>query len=171
MLINQIRGQIKQKPINEALPIIETSKLSLDEKYQLMKELYNVRCVEFDTNYRITNMTFDEWVHNNIDDNVSCFWPGDIQCEELEKYIYDDFIKNYKTCSFDMFADDYNRIKGYAFKYYINKLLFEQMLVYPKIIKEFNNITKNEIWNSLQWLIYLEKIKPNESLVEYEGDR
>lgn len=171
MLINEIREQIKQKPISEALPIIDASELSLDEKYQLLRELYRVRCVEFDTNYRITGMTFDEWVRDDLDEWVGCFWPSHMQCEELEKYIYDDFLNNYKHCNIDMFADDYNRVKGYTFKYMINKLLFEQILVHPKIIKEFNNITKREIWNSLQWLIYLEKIKPEESLIEYEGEK
>ena len=171
MLINEIREQIKQKSISEALLIIETSKLSLDEKYQLMKELYRVRCVEFDSNYRISGMTFNEWVRDDIDDWVGCFWPGSVQCNELENYIYDDFLKNYKTCSFDMFANDYNRIINHSFSYNISKLLFEQILVYPKIIKSFNDITKDEIWNSLQWLLYLEKIKPNDSLIEYKGDK
>lgn len=171
MLINQIREQVKQKSISEALPIIENSKLSLKEKYQLLRELYRVRCVEFDTNYRITSITFDEWVHSDVDDMVGCFWPGDIQCEELEKYIYDDFLLNYKYTKLDLFEEDYYKISYKLFKYPISELLLEQMLVYPKIVKSFNNITKDEIWNSLQWLIYLEKIKPEESLIEYKGEK
>lgn len=171
VLINEIREQVKQKSIGEGLPIIENSKLSLEEKYQLMRELYRVRCVEFDTNYRISGMTFDEWVHNDIDDWVSCFWPGDVQCDELEKFIYDDFLTNYKHCNIDMFADDYCRIKGYTFKYFISKLIFEQILVHPKIIKDFNEITKREIWFALQWLIYLDKINSDDSLVKYKGEK
>lgn len=169
--INELRTQIKDKSINEALPIIDTSGLLPNEKYQLLKELYNVRCVEFDTNYRISGLTFEEWTQNDKDELVSCLWPSHKQCDELEKYIYNDFLLSYKFTTIDLFADNYNKIRFYNFKYDISLLLFEQMLAYPKIIKDFNNITKDEIWNALQWLIYLEKINPEESLILYKGDK
>lgn len=113
---------------------------------------------------------FDNWAKDNIEEYVECFWPGRIQCEELEKYIYDDFLTNYKQTKIDLFKEDYNKIISSSFKYPITKLLFQQILVYPKIVKSFNNVTKNEIWNSLQWLIQLNKIKPEDSLISYKGD-
>ena len=170
MSINEIRDQIKQKPINEALPIIDNSELTVEQKYRLMIELYRIRCIEFDSNFRKNGMTFDEWVRDDIDDWVGCFWPGNIQCDELEKYIYDDFLNNYKHCDINLFAEDYAKIKNHNFKYPISKLLFEQMLTHLSIISDFNNITKNEIWNSLQWLIYLNKLNSEQSLIEYKGD-
>ena len=166
-LMNDVRNKIKNQPLKDAIPIIEDSILSIEEKYQLLREIYRVKCVEFDKNYRISGMTFEEWTSNDIDDWVGCFWPSNEQCDELEKYIYNDFLDNYRNCNIDIFSNDYFKIKSHTFKYNVTKLLFEQILVYPKIIKSFNNITKDDIWNSLQWLIYLKKIKPEDSLIAY----
>lgn len=168
MLINELREQIKQKQISEALPIIENSKLPINEKYQILKELYRIRCIEFDSNFRKTGMTFEEWVREDLDAWVGCFWPGNKQCEDLEEYIYVDFLSNYKKCSFDMFGDDYHKIKTHSFAYDISRLLFEQILVYPKIIKSFNDINEDEIWNAFQWLLYLNKINNEDSLINYK---
>lgn len=165
--INIVRSNIKNKPIKAAMSIINTSGLSINDKYELLKEVYRNRVIEFDYDFQKSEMTFDKWVSYEIDEYVGTIWPTDQQAYELKTYINSDIINNYKQCKVELFAEDFRKIRIGFFKYDISYLLFEQILAYPRIVKTINDINEDEIWYSLQWLIYNKKIS-DKSLLSYK---
>ncbi len=167
-MINKIRDNIKLKSVIDAISDIDDSELSLKEKYQLLKEFYRTRCVEFDINYRKNGMTFEEWITYDVDDWVGCFWPGDIQCNELEKYIYKDFLSHYKESTINLFNPPFKKVINSTFKYEICNLILEQILNHPVYIKGFDNLNENDIWFAIQWFLYTRKLETEESLIEYD---
>ncbi len=167
-MINKIREQIKLKSVRDAIYVIDDSELSLEEKYQLLKEFYKTRCVEFDINYRKNGMTFEEWITYDIDDWVGCFWPGAIQCDELEKYIYKDFLSHYKESTINLFNPPFKKVISGTFEYEICYLILEQILSHPVYIKGFDNLNENDIWFAIQWFLYTKKLETDDSLIELD---
>lgn len=171
MEINKVRAYIKNKPLKDSVRMIDNSALGIKEKYQLMRELYQMKKLELDVFFLRSGMTFDEWARLDVDDYVGCIWPSNDMCNELEQYIYDDFFENYKESSVQIFAPSFEKVISGTFKYDVCYLILEQILDHPADIKGFDKLDKDDIWFAVEWLIYLEKLDHEQSLIKYKGDR
>lgn len=113
-------------------------------------------------------MTFDEWVRLDADDYVGCIWPSNEMSNELEKYIYDDFLKNYRNSSVQIFNPPFEKVMSGTFKYDVCYLILEQILDHPADIKGFDKLNKDDIWFAVEWLLYLGKLDFEQTLVGYK---
>lgn len=113
--------------------------------------------MELDELFLRNGMTLDDWIRLDVDDYVGCIWPSNEMSDELEKYIYDDFLKNYKDSSVQIFNSPFKKVINGTFKYEVCYLILEQILDHPAYIKRFDKLDKDDIWFAVEWLIYLEK--------------
>ncbi|MFQ7292828.1 MAG: hypothetical protein ACLRQ0_11410 [Monoglobales bacterium] len=166
--INEIRDKLKNETLKDSVRIIDNSALCISEKYQLMRELYQIKKSELDVFFLRSGMTFDEWVRLDADDYVGCIWPSNEMSNELEKHIYDDFLKNYRNSSVQIFNPPFEKVMSGTFKYDVCYLILEQILDHPADIKGFDKLNKDDIWFAVEWLLYLGKLDFEQTLVGYK---